>query len=210
MGRGAGCAGEPVRLRCPTAVVARGLLQLCIPPWGHARCVRVARMSPPELNIIKYDFIIKPGGNPNEIKLKYNGLNELYLQEGNLHMITSVNSIVEQHPYAYQIENGEKVSIPCEFELEGNVMSFEFPDGYNNSIPLIIDPKLIFSAALKATASSVIICHNHPSGNLKPSQADIRLTQKLVKAGEILELSVLDHLIITKEGYYSLADEGLL
>ena len=55
---GAGCAGEPVRLRCPTAVVARGLLQLCIPPWGHARCVRVARMSPPELNIIKYDFII--------------------------------------------------------------------------------------------------------------------------------------------------------
>lgn len=74
----------------------------------------------------------------------------------------------------------------------------------------VADPKLIFSTALKACASSIILSHNHPSGNLKPSQADLDLTCKLKTAGMFLELKVLDHLIITFEGYYSFADEGLI
>ncbi len=74
----------------------------------------------------------------------------------------------------------------------------------------IADPKLIFAAALKAGASSIIAVHNHPSGNMKPSEADIKLTRKLKEAGTFLDLPLLDHLIITAENYFSFADEGLL
>ncbi|MEN7547364.1 JAB domain-containing protein [Rapidithrix thailandica] len=72
------------------------------------------------------------------------------------------------------------------------------------------DPKLIFSVALKAAASSLVLCHNHPSGNLKPSQDDLHLTQKFKAAGQLLGIVVLDHVILTREGYYSFADEGAL
>ena len=74
----------------------------------------------------------------------------------------------------------------------------------------ICDPKVVFQAALKANASSIILSHNHPSGNLQPSGADLELTKKLKKGGELLELAVLDHLILTQEAYLSMADEGLI
>ena len=74
----------------------------------------------------------------------------------------------------------------------------------------VADPKLIFGAALKSAASSVILSHNHPSGQLKPSTADLALTKKISNAGEFLDIAVLDHLIIAANGYYSFADEGLL
>lgn len=74
----------------------------------------------------------------------------------------------------------------------------------------VADPKLIFAAALKACASSLILSHNHPSGNLKPSDADINLTRKIKEGGSLLDIAVLDHVIITSESYYSFADEGLL
>lgn len=73
----------------------------------------------------------------------------------------------------------------------------------------VVDAKIIFSVALKSLTSSVILSHCHPSGNLSPSQADIDLTKKLIKAGEVLDIAVLDHLIITPSwGFYSMADEG--
>jgi DNA repair protein RadC len=74
----------------------------------------------------------------------------------------------------------------------------------------VADPKIIFSIALQHQASSIILAHNHPSGNLKPSQQDIDLTRKIHQAGKILDIGVLDHLIITDGGFYSFADEGLL
>ena len=74
----------------------------------------------------------------------------------------------------------------------------------------IADPKVIFSTALKCCASSLVLAHNHPSGNLKPSQADINLTRKLKDGGALLDISVLDHLIVTSDSYLSFADEGLL
>lgn len=74
----------------------------------------------------------------------------------------------------------------------------------------IVDPKVIFSCALKANASYIILAHNHPSGNLNPSEADKQLTEKLKMAGKFLDLYILDHLIITNENYYSFADDGLL
>jgi DNA repair protein RadC len=74
----------------------------------------------------------------------------------------------------------------------------------------VADPKVIFQIALKSNACSIIIAHNHPSGNLTPSEADIHLTRKLKEAGTLLDLPVLDHLIISSEGYFSFADEGLM
>lgn len=74
----------------------------------------------------------------------------------------------------------------------------------------LADPKIIFHIALQHQASSVILAHNHPSNNLKPSQQDIELTKKLHAAGKILDIGVLDHLIITDDGYFSFRDEELL
>ena len=73
----------------------------------------------------------------------------------------------------------------------------------------VMDPKLIFTAALKRGACHIILSHNHPSGNLKPSKADEDLTAKIKAAGKLLDITVLDHVIISSEGYFSLADEGL-
>ncbi len=76
---------------------------------------------------------------------------------------------------------------------------------------VVADPKVIFQVALKSNASSIIVAHNHPSGTLKPSDADRRLTSKILQAGQFLDISVLDHLIITPDDrYYSFADEGTL
>lgn len=74
----------------------------------------------------------------------------------------------------------------------------------------VVDPKLIFAAAIKGNASAMILAHNHPSGQLKPSDADLKVTKKLKDGGQYLEISVLDHIIVTSEGYFSFADEGLL
>jgi DNA repair protein RadC len=74
----------------------------------------------------------------------------------------------------------------------------------------VVDPKLVFAAALKSNSQSILVAHNHPSGNLIPSTQDERLTKQLVEAGNFLDLPVLDHIIVTSEGYYSFADEGKL
>ena len=74
----------------------------------------------------------------------------------------------------------------------------------------VADPKLVFIAALKAAACNIILAHNHPSGNLTPSSADISLTEKMVQAGKFLDINVLDHLIVTTDGYLSFADDGLM
>lgn len=74
----------------------------------------------------------------------------------------------------------------------------------------VADPKIIFKAALDQFASSIILVHNHPSGNLKPSKSDLDLTRKMKHAGELLEIPVLDHIIFGDEGYLSFADDGIL
>ena len=74
----------------------------------------------------------------------------------------------------------------------------------------VVDTKVIFQTALKANASSIILCHNHPSGNLKPSEADIKLTRTIKEAGKIMDIPMSDHLILTDEGYFSFADEGMI
>lgn len=74
----------------------------------------------------------------------------------------------------------------------------------------VADPKVIYHIALQHQASGIILIHNHPSGNLKPSQLDISLTKRLSEAGRLLDIQIFDHLIIGDTGYYSFGDEGLL
>lgn len=74
----------------------------------------------------------------------------------------------------------------------------------------VVDTRIIFKIALEQYATSVILTHNHPSGTLKPSEADRQITRKLKAAGGHLDIAVLDHIIITESGYFSFADEGIL
>jgi DNA repair protein RadC len=72
----------------------------------------------------------------------------------------------------------------------------------------VIDQRIMFASALKIGATGLIMAHNHPSGTLSPSVQDIEITKEIVKGGDILKIKVLDHLIITADGYYSMADHG--
>ena len=74
----------------------------------------------------------------------------------------------------------------------------------------IADSRLILATAIKSLAVSIILSHNHPSGNLKPSRADEELTSRIKSACQYHDIKVLDHVIVTSEGYYSFADEGLI
>ncbi|MBK9270975.1 MAG: DNA repair protein RadC [Saprospiraceae bacterium] len=74
----------------------------------------------------------------------------------------------------------------------------------------VVDPRIVFKKALELSASSIILAHNHPSGNLQPSQQDDRLTDQVKSAGAYLDIRMTDHLIISEKGYYSYADEGKL
>jgi|SRR5690554_4599903 len=74
----------------------------------------------------------------------------------------------------------------------------------------VVDQRLIFKPALEKLASAIILCHNHPSGTLYPSEQDKMLTKKLVASSKLLEIPILDHLIYTDAGYFSFADEGLM
>ena len=74
----------------------------------------------------------------------------------------------------------------------------------------VADPRIIMRIALEQYATGIILCHNHPSGNLRPSQADIAITKKICEAGKLLDIDVRDHLIVSEEGYFSFADEGMM
>jgi DNA repair protein RadC len=74
----------------------------------------------------------------------------------------------------------------------------------------VIDTRIILKKALDNLSSSIIICHNHPSGNNQPSDADVKITEKLKRAAEMLEIKLLDHVIIAEKSYFSFADEGMI
>lgn len=74
----------------------------------------------------------------------------------------------------------------------------------------VTDVKIILKLAIENLASSVILCHNHPSGNLKPSKADVEITKKLREAARLMDIVILDHIIISDESYFSFADEGMI
>lgn len=74
----------------------------------------------------------------------------------------------------------------------------------------LVDTRLVFKRAIELSSTGIILCHNHPSGTLKPSTSDIHLTMKIKKGGEVLDIKVLDHVIITEKDYFSFADENMM
>jgi gliding motility-associated-like protein len=93
---------------------------------------------------LKYDFIVAPGANTNNIQLFYNGITPK-INNNQLEIDLGFNTIIEQEPYAYQIINGIRKEVKCQYVLKDNIISFIFPNGYDNTIELIIDPTLIAS-----------------------------------------------------------------
>ena len=95
---------------------------------------------------MKSDYIVKVGGEPKSIKLQYEGVDGISLEEnGRLKVLTSINTIFEMKPYAYQIINGKEVEVACDFVLVDDIVSFNLPNGYDKSVELVIDPTLVFS-----------------------------------------------------------------
>lgn len=105
-------------------------------------------------NSLKYNFIVAPQANPDEIKLLYEGLEKISIEKRSLRIKTSLNELVEEKPYAYQWIEGEKVEVPCEFVLENTTVSFRFPKGYDKNEELIIDPILVFACSSGSTADN--------------------------------------------------------
>ena len=102
---------------------------------------------------LKYEYIVAPKANPKKIKIEFEGLDSCFLKNEALHLVTSVNEITEQKPYAYQIINDTKVKVDCRFNLKGNKLSYSLGK-YNKDLPLIIDPQLIFSTSSGSTADN--------------------------------------------------------
>ncbi len=105
-----------------------------------------------EAHAFKYDYHIAPGADPNLIAFEYSGLDNLILKKGKLVLETSVGQLVEYIPVSYQTINGERIEVRCRYSIDGDRIGFEFPDGYDDSIELVIDPVLV-GATLSGTSS---------------------------------------------------------
>ena len=103
---------------------------------------------------LKYDIIVAPNSDVNQIQIKYSGLEEIKLNSQELYSVTTVNIVKESEPYAYQIINGNKFYVPCSYVLKDTEISFAFPEGYNQNHELIIDPTLEFSTYSGSTADN--------------------------------------------------------
>ena len=118
--------------------------------------------------------------------------------------------------YAVLIKSWEPTQIDLKEEFKilllnrSNKVIGQYKVSSGGSTSTIVDPKLVLAAAINSNACGIILAHNHPSGSLKPSQADIKLTKKISDGARLFDIAVLDHVIVTSEGYFSFADEGLL
>ena len=116
---------------------------------------------------IKYDFIVAPGADVEDIKINYVGTDGIFIKNGNLLINNSVNPITETKPYAYQYRNGKIVVVNCEYIIEDNTVSFIFPDGYNKNLTLYIDPELVFASYTGASSDNWgYTATNDDDGNL--------------------------------------------
>lgn len=96
-------------------------------------------------NSIKYDFIVAPNANAAQIKLSFEGVSPVLTAEGDLKIKTSVNEVIEKAPVCYQVIDGKRIEVKGKYELKNGVLSFSFPEGYNQAAALVIDPDLIFN-----------------------------------------------------------------
>jgi gliding motility-associated-like protein len=103
---------------------------------------------------LKYDLIAYPGSRPEEIRLQYEGVQDIRLKNGHLHIATSLGEVIEVAPYAYQVVEGNKQEVSCSYQLEDSVVRFKIGRQYNPAYPLVIDPRLIFATFSGSTADN--------------------------------------------------------
>ena len=141
----------------------------------------------------------------SEIKISYSNRNNIKVKVTNSQMIYN---LIMNHWNLDIIEYQEEVKIILLNRANIVLGIYEMSKGGISGT--VVDVRIILGVALKCNASSIIMVHNHPSGKLTPSDTDKSITKRLKEACSLLDLSLLDHLIITKEGYYSFTDEGVL
>ncbi|MEH6762725.1 MAG: JAB domain-containing protein [Maribacter arcticus] len=144
----------------------------------------------------------------NEIAISYSGTVKANL----LPKITSSESAAE---LAFSQWNKETIELHETFKImllnNANRVKGIYEASNGGITGTLVDVRILFAVLLKSLTTAVILLHNHPSGTLKPSEADKSLTDKIKKAGELFDIKVLDHLILTPDGdYYSFADNGIL
>jgi DNA repair protein RadC len=149
--------------------------------------------------------MINPTNEIAEIKVSYNSVSTPEVK------ITSVQKAAE---ILLSTWDNDTIELQEEFKVmflnRANLVLGIYPLSKGTTSGTLVDVKLIFGAALKSNASGIIITHNHPSGNLKPSDADIDLTKKIKKCADFLDITLIDHIIVTKNGYFSFSNEKLL
>jgi DNA repair protein RadC len=155
-----------------------------------------------ELSGLKGQF--KPNLIP-EIKISYNKGKRIL---GNVKSSADVQDFIRKQYKRGTIETQEYFNV-IYLDRKNSIIGF-YRHSKGGVAGTIADLKIVFGIALKSLASSMILSHNHPSNNLKPSQADITLTDKFKEIGKLHDIPVLDHIIVAKQGYYSFADEGLM
>lgn len=149
--------------------------------------------------------MINPTNEIAEIKVSYNSVSTPEVK------ITSVQKAAE---ILLSTWDNDTIELQEEFKVmflnRANLVLGIYPLSKGTTSGTLVDVKLIFGVALKSNASGIIITHNHPSGNLKPSDADIELTKKIKKCADFLDITLIDHIIVTKNGYFSFSNEGKL
>jgi DNA repair protein RadC len=142
-----------------------------------------------------------------EISIKYKGTKKTELKQ-----LTSSKETAEVLKLMYDADTfdwREEMILICMNRANKVIGYYKMSTG--GTTGTVCDPKIVFTTALNcAGTTSLILSHNHPSGNLKPSDADKQITNKIKDAGKLLDITLLDHVIMTDEGYFSFADEGLI
>lgn len=148
---------------------------------------------------------INPLNEVAEIKVSYKTTNTPKIK------ITSVNKAFEVLLNSWDLDT---IELQEEFKVlllnRANEVLGIYPLSKGGITGTVVDSRLIFAVALKCNATGILLCHNHPSGNLKPSDADVTLTKSIKKCADFLDITLIDHLIITKNGFFSFSNEGKL
>ncbi|MCM8570320.1 JAB domain-containing protein [Gramella jeungdoensis] len=144
----------------------------------------------------------------NEISIKYKG-------NFKISQAPKISSSVNAAKLLYNTWNKDQIGLQECFKVmllnNANKVKGIFEVSTGGITGTLVDLRILFAVILKSLSCAVILAHNHPSGTLKPSEADKLLTQKVIKAAKLLDIKVLDHLILTPDGdYVSFADEGIL
>lgn len=133
----------------------------------------------------------------------------VYKQANQRSILPKITKAEDAHDILYNQWNLNRIQLVEDFKIlllnRANCVLCICQISGGSPAAAIADPKMVFVAALKTNACSIILAHNHPSGNLLPSGADITLTRKFEDGGKILDINILDHLILTKKGFYSIS-----